>query len=200
MKGSHRILLFILLAIALIGWVWAASAFWQYQSLRSQLRDLRNQNAETQKLLEQAKKQKEQYSKLVRELGEPISDFNSGPLTAKLMDQVEGLLLQSKIKAETIQPLPWQINQDLRAARIAVQITAITTQPTISEGLQGLTELFMRLRSMRPPVSVERLNVQAVSEPKHGLRLQTQLVWWIPVEDAVLKKQAIQTRRQIRRR
>jgi len=199
-KGSHRILLFILLAIALIGWVWAASAFWQYQSLRSQLRDLRNQNAETQKLLEQAKKQKEQYSKLVRELGEPISDFNSGPLTAKLMDQVEGLLLQSKIKAETIQPLPWQINQDLRAARIAVQITAITTQPTISEGLQGLTELFMRLRSMRPPVSVERLNVQAVSEPKHGLRLQTQLVWWIPVEDAVLKKQAIQTRRQIRRR
>ncbi len=200
MKGSHRILLLSLLVIALLSWLWTASAFWQYRSLRSQLRDLKNQNAETQKLLERAKEQREQYSKLVQELGKPVSDFDPSRLTARLMEQVEGAIAQSKIKSEAIQPLPWQIDQDLRAARLAVQITAITTQATISEGLQGLTELLMRLRSIRPPISVERLNIQALSEPRPSLRFQAQMVWWVPVEEAVLKKWVSQTRRPTIRR
>lgn len=200
MKDKHRLLLLSLLAIALGGWLWAASAFWQYRSLRSQLRDLRNQNAVTQRLLERMKKQREQYSQLVREIGKPVSEFEPGRLTAKLMEQVEGALTQSKIKAEAIQPLPWQINQELMAARLVVQITAITTQANISDGLYGLTELFMRLRSIRPPISVERLNIQALSEPKPSLRLQAQLVWWVPLEDFVLKKWATHTRRPTIRR
>jgi hypothetical protein len=116
------------------------------------------------------------------------------------MEQVEGALTQSKFRAETVQPLPWQINPELRAARLSVQVTATTTQPTISEGLQGLTELLMRLRSMRPPVLVERLNIQAISQPQQGLRVQAQLVWLVPVEEDVLKKWAAQTRRPTLRR
>ncbi|MFN3422946.1 MAG: GspMb/PilO family protein [Armatimonadota bacterium] len=199
MKDRHRILLVGLVIVAVAGWLWAASAFWQYQNLRSQIRNLQNQTTETQKLIERAKEQKERYEELVKELGKPLSSFDPGRMTAKFMEQVEGALTQSKIKAETIQPLPWQINSELSAVRLAVQVTAITTQPTVSEGLQGLTELLMRLRSMRPPISVERLNVQAINQPREGLRVQAQLVWLVPVEDAVLKKWATQTRPTIRR-
>jgi len=53
---------------------------------------------------------------------------------------------------------------------------------------------------MRPPVLVERLNIQAISQPQQGLRVQAQLVWLVPVEDAVLKKWAAQTRRPTLRR
>ncbi len=199
MRDGHRILLVSLVVVAVAGWLWAASAFWQYRNLRSQVRSLREQTAETQKLLERAKEQKERYEQLVQELGKPLEDFDPGRLTAKFMEQVEGALTQSKIKAETIQPLPWQINSELRAARLSVQFTATTTQPSISEGLRGLTEFLMRLRSVRPPICVERLNVQAISQPREGLRVQAQLVWLVPVEDAVLKKWATQTRRPIRR-
>lgn len=199
-KDGHRILLISLLVIALISWLWAASALWQHRSLRSQLNDLRNQNSQTQKLLERAKEQQKKYSELVNELGKPLSDFDSGRMMAKFMEQVEGALTQSKIRAESIQPLPWQIDQDLRAIRLAVQITAFTTQATISEGLQGLTELLMRFRSVRPPIALERLSIQAVNEPRPSLRFQAQLVWWIPVEDAVLKKWATQNRRPTIRR
>ncbi len=200
MKDRHRVLLATLVVAALASWLWTASALWQHQSLRSQLRGLREQTSETKKLVERAKEQRERYEQLVQELGKPLSEFDPGRLNAKLMEQVEGALTQSKIKAETIQPLPWQINPDMRAARLSVQVTAVTTQPTISEGLQGLTELLMRLRSMRPPVLVERLNIQAISQPQQGLRLQAQLVWLVPVEDAVLKKWAAQTRRPTLRR
>jgi hypothetical protein len=198
-KGRHRILLAGLVIVAVAGWLWAASAFWQYQNLRTQIRGLQNQTAETQRLIERAKEQKERYEELVKELGKPLTSFDPGRMTARFMEQVEGALTQSKIKAETIQPLPWQINSELSVVRLAVQVTAVTTQPTISEGLQGLTELLMRLRSIRPPISVERLNVQAINQPKEGLRVQAQLVWLVPVEDAVLKKWAIQTRPTIRR-
>ncbi|MFN4178917.1 MAG: GspMb/PilO family protein [Armatimonadota bacterium] len=199
MRDKHKILLTGLFVVAVAGWLWAASAFWQYQNLRNQIRSLRDQTVETQKLLERAKEQKERYGQLVQELGKPLTIFDPGRMTAKFMEQVEGALTQSKIKAETIQPLPWQINSELSAVRLAVQVTAITTQPTVSEGLQGLTELLMRLRSMRPPISVERLNVQAINQPREGLRVQAQLVWLIPVEDAVLKKWATQTRPTLRR-
>ncbi len=199
MRDKHKILLTGLFVVAVVGWLWAASAFWQYQNLRIQIRNLQNQTAETQKLLERAKEEKERYEELVRELGKPLTIFDPGRMNAKFMEQVEGALIQSKIKAETIQPLPWQINSELSAIRLAVQVTAITTQPTVSEGLQGLTELLMRLRSMRPPISVERLNVQAINQPRDGLRVQAQLVWLIPVEDVVLKKWAAQTRPTIRR-
>lgn len=185
--------------MAVAGWLWAASAFWQYRNLRTQIRSLQEQTAETGKLVERAKEQRERYEQLVRELGKPLTTFDPGRLTAKFMEQIEGALTQSKIKAETIQPLPWQISPEIYAARISVQVTAITTQPTISEGLQSLTELLMRLRSVRPPVFVERLNVQATSQPKEGLRIQAQLVWLVPVDESVLKKWASQTRRPIRR-
>lgn len=199
MRDRHRILLVGLVVIAVAGWLWAASAFWQYRNLRTQIRSLQDQTAETQRLLERAKEQKERYEELVKELGKPLTVFDPGRMTAKFMEQVEGALTQSKIKAETVQPLPWQINSELSAVRLAVQVTAITTQPTVSEGLQGLTELLMRLRSMRPPISVERLNVQAINQPREGLRVQAQLVWLVPVEDAVLKKWATQTRPTVRR-
>jgi len=199
-KDRHRLLLATLVVVAAVGWLWAASALWQYQSLKAQLQNLKDQTAETKRLVEQAKEQRERYEQLVQELGKPLSEFDPGRLNAKLMEQVEGALTQSKIKAETVQPLPWQINSDMRAARLSVQVTAITTQPSISEGLQGLTELLMRLRSMRPPVLVERLNIQAISQPQQGLRVQAQLVWLVPVEDAVLKKWAAQTRRPTLRR
>ncbi len=188
MKDGHRLLLVGLFVVALLSWLWAASALWQYQSLRSQLRTLRQQNAETQQLLQRAKQQKERYEQLVQELGHPLTVFEPGRWTAKLMEQVEGALTQSKLKVETIQPIPWQINSELRAVRLAVQVTAITTQPTLTEGLQGITELLMRLRSLRPPISVERLTMQAVSDPRPALRLQAQLVWLVPVDDAVLKR------------
>lgn len=188
-----------LVTVAVLGWLWAASAFWQYRNLRAQVRNLQEQTAETQKLLDRAKQQRERYDQLVQELGKPLTSFDPGRLTAKLMEQVEGALTQSKIKAETIQPLPWQINPDIYAVRMSVQVTATTTQPTISEGLLSLTELLMRLRSMRPPISVERLNVQAISQPREGLRVQAQLVWLVPIEDSVLKKWAAQTRRPTRR-
>lgn len=200
MKDRHRLLLVTLVVVAVVGWLWAASTLWQYQSLRAQLRSLREQTAETKKLVERAKEQRERYEQLVQELGKPLSEFDPGRLNAKLMEQVEGALTQSKFKAETVQPLPWQINPELRAARLSVQVTATTTQPTISEGLQGLTELLMRLRSMRPPVLVERLNIQAISQPQQGLRVQAQLVWLVPVEEDVLKKWAAQTRRPTLRR
>ncbi len=199
MRDRHRILLVGLVVIAVAGWLWAASAFWQYRNLRTQIRSLQDQTAETQRLLERAKEQKERYEELVKELGKPLTIFDPGRMTAKFMEQVEGALTQSKIKAETVQPLPWQINSELSAVRLAVQVTAITTQPTVSEGLQGLTELLMRLRSMRPPISVERLNVQAINQPREGLRVQAQLVWLVPVEDAVLKKWATQIRPTVRR-
>lgn len=199
MKDGHRVLLTSLVVAAIAGWLWAASAFWQYRNLRVQIRSLQDQTNETQRLLERAKGQRERYEQLVQELGKPLTSFDPGRLTAKFMEQVEGALTQSKIKAETIQPLPWQINQEIYAVRLSVQVTAITTQPTVSDGLQSLTELLMRLRSMRPPISVERLNVQAINQPKEGLRIQAQLVWLVPVEDSVLKKWATQTRRPIRR-
>ncbi len=199
MKDRHRILLTSLVVVVIAGWLWAASAFWQYRNLRVQVRSLQDQTSETQKLLERAKEQRERYDQLVKELGKPLADFDPGRLTAKFMEQVEGALTQSKIKPETIQPLPWQINPEIYAVRLSVQFTATTTQPTISDGLQSLTELLMRLRSMRPPIAVERLNVQTISQPKEGLRIQAQLVWLVPVEDAVLKKWAAQTRRPIRR-
>jgi len=199
-KDRHKLLLATLAVVALVSWLWTASALWQHQNLRAQLRSLREQTSETKKLVERAKEQRERYEQLVQELGKPLSEFDPGRLNAKLMEQIEGALTQSKIKAETIQPLPWQINPDMRAARLSVQVTAVTTQPTISEGLQGLTELLMRLRSMRPPVLVERLNIQAISQPRQGLRVQAQLVWLVPVEDAVLKKWAAQTRRPTLRR
>ncbi|MEZ8219167.1 hypothetical protein B0813_002704 [Candidatus Fervidibacteria bacterium JGI MDM2 SSWTFF-3-K9] len=200
MKDRHKLLLATLAVVALVSWLWTASALWQHQSLRAQLRSLREQTSETKKLVERAKEQRERYEQFVQELGKPLSEFDPGRLNAKLMEQIEGALTQSKIKAETIQPLPWQINPDMRAARLSVQVTAVTTQPTISEGLQGLTELLMRFRSMRPPVLVERLNIQAISQPQQGLRVQAQLVWLVPVEDAVLKKWAAQTRRPTLRR
>ena len=200
MKDRHKLLLATLAVVALVSWLWTASALWQHQSLRAQLRSLREQTSETKKLVERAKEQRERYEQLVQELGKPLSEFDPGRLNAKLMEQIEGALTQSKIKAETIQPLPWQINPDMRAARLSVQVTAVTTQPSISEGLQGLTELLMRFRSMRPPVLVERLNIQAISQPQQGLRVQAQLVWLVPVEDAVLKKWAAQTRRPTLRR
>ena len=193
-------LLVTLVIVAVFGWLWGASALWQYQSLKAQLQDLREQTAEMQKSVERAKEQRKRYEQLVQELGKPLSEFDPGRLNAKLMEQVEGALTQSKIKAETVQPLPWQINSDMRATRLSVQVVATTTQPTISEGLQSLTELLMRLRSMRPPVLVERLNIQAISQPQQGLRVQAQLVWLIPLEDAVLKKWAAQTRRPTLRR
>jgi chromosome segregation ATPase len=167
-KDRHRLLLVTLVVVAVVGWLWAASTLWQYQSLKAQLQNLREQNDEAQKLVEQAKEQRKRYDQLIRELGKPLSEFDPGRLNAKLMEQVEGALAQSKFKAETVQPLSWQINPELRAARLSVQVTATTTQPTISEGLQGLTELLMRLRSMRPPVLVERLNIQAISQPQQG--------------------------------
>jgi myosin heavy subunit len=194
------VLLVTLVIVAVFGWLWGASALWQYQSLKAQLQDLREQTAEMQKSVERAKEQRKRYEQLVQELGKPLSEFDPGRLNAKLMEQVEGALTQSKIKAETVQPLPWQINSDMRATRLSVQVVATTTQPTISEGLQSLTELLMRLRSMRPPVLVERLNIQAISQPQQGLRVQAQLVWLIPLEDAVLKKWAAQTRRPTLRR
>lgn len=200
MKDRHRVLLVTLVIVAVFGWLWGASALWQYQSLKAQLQDLREQTAEMQKSVERAKEQRKRYEQLVQELGKPLSEFDPGRLNAKLMEQVEGALTQSKIKAETVQPLPWQINSDMRATRLSVQVVATTTQPTISEGLQSLTELLMRLRSMRPPVLVERLNIQAISQPQQGLRVQAQLVWLIPLEDAVLKKWAAQTRRPTLRR
>lgn len=199
MKDKHRVLLTGLVVVAVVGWLWAASAFWQYRNLRAQIHSLRTQTAETAKLIERAKEQRERYEQLVRELGKPLTNFDPGRLTAKFMEQIEGALTQSKIKAETIQPLPWQINSEMRAVRISVQVTATTTQPTISEGLQSLTELLMRLRSVRPPVFVERLNVQATSQPREGLRIQAQLVWLVPVEESVLRKWVPQTRRPIRR-
>jgi len=199
-KDRHRVLLVTLVIVAVFGWLWGASALWQYQSLKAQLQDLREQTAEMQKSVERAKEQRKRYEQLVQELGKPLSEFDPGRLNAKLMEQVEGALTQSKIKAETVQPLPWQINSDMRATRLSVQVVATTTQPTISEGLQSLTELLMRLRSMRPPVLVERLNIQAISQPQQGLRVQAQLVWLIPLEDAVLKKWAAQTRRPTLRR
>ncbi len=200
MKDGHRLLLASLALVALVGWLWAASAFWQYQGLRHQLRNLRQQNREMQKLLEQAKQQRDRYDKLVQELGTPLTEFDPGRMTAKLMEQVEGALTQSKIKPEALQPIPWQLNSELRAVRLSVQVTAVTTQPTLSDGLQGVTELLMRLRSLRPPVLVERLTMQAISEPRPALRLQAQVVWLVPVEDAVLKRWAAPTRRPILRR
>lgn len=200
MKDRHRLLLLSLLAVAMLSWLWTASAVWQYQSLRTQLRSLREQSDEVHKLLKSAKEQNERYNQLVQELGKPLAEFDLRQLNAKLMEQVEGALTQSKIKTEAIQPLPWQINSDLMAVRLSVQITATTTQPTIFEGLQSLTELLMRLRSMRPPIMVERLSIQALSQPQQGLRLQAQLVWYVPVEEAVLKKWAVQTRRPVTRR
>ncbi|MCX7643419.1 MAG: hypothetical protein N2116_06400 [Armatimonadetes bacterium] len=199
MKDRHRLLLTVLVIAVVAGWLWAASAFLQHRNLRAQIRNLQNQTVETQKLLERAKEQRERYERLVQELGKPLTSFDPGRLTAKFMEQVEGALTQSKIKAETIQPLPWQINPEISAVRLSVQVTAVTAKPTISEGLQSLTELLMRLRSMRPPISVERLNVQAISQPREGLRIQAQLVWLVPVEESVLKKWAVQTRRPIRR-
>lgn len=200
MKDRHRLLLLSLLAVAMLSWLWTASAVWQYQGLRTQLRSLREQSDEVHKLLESAKEQNERYNQLIQELGKPLTEFDLRQLNAKLMEQVEGALTQSKIKTEAIQPLPWQVNSDLMAVRLSVQITATTTQPTISEGLQSLTELLMRLRSMRPPIVVERLSIQALSQPQQGLRLQAQLVWYVPVEEAVLKKWAVQTRRPTTRR
>lgn len=200
MKDRHRLLLLSLLAVAMLSWLWTASAVWQYQGLRTQLRSLREQSDEVHKLLESVKEQNERYNQLIQELGKPLTEFDLRQLNAKLMEQVEGALTQSKIKTEAIQPLPWQVNSDLMAVRLSVQITATTTQPTISEGLQSLTELLMRLRSMRPPIVVERLSIQALSQPQQGLRLQAQLVWYVPVEEAVLKKWAVQTRRPTTRR
>lgn len=200
MKDRHRLLLLSLLAVAMLSWLWTASAVWQYQGLRTQLRSLREQSDEVHKLLESAKEQNERYNQLIQELGKPLTEFDLRQLNAKLMEQVEGALTQSKIKTEAIQPLPWQVNSDLMAVRLSVQITATTTQPTISEGLQSLTELLMRLRSMRPPIVVERLSIQALSQPQQGLRLQAQLVWYVPVEEAVIKKWAVQTRRPTTRR
>ncbi len=200
MKDGHRLLLVGLFVVALLGWLWAASALWQYQSLRSQLRTLRQQNAETQRLLQQAKQQKERYEQLVQELGTPLTAFEPGRWTAKLTEQVEGALTQSKLKVETIQPIPWQINSELRAVRLAVQVTAITTQPTLTEGLQGITELLMRLRSLRPPILVERLTMQAVSDPRPALRFQAQLVWLVPVDEAVLKRWSSPSRQPSLRR
>lgn len=200
MKDRHRLLLLSLLTVAMLSWLWTASAVWQYQGLRTQLRSLREQSDEVHKLLESAKEQNERYNQLIQELGKPLTEFDLRQLNAKLMEQVEGALTQSKIKTEAIQPLPWQVNSDLMAVRLSVQITATTTQPTISEGLQSLTELLMRLRSMRPPIVVERLSIQALSQPQQGLRLQAQLVWYVPVEEAVLKKWAVQTRRPTTRR
>ncbi|MGQ9727547.1 MAG: hypothetical protein ACUVSC_03385 [Candidatus Fervidibacter sp.] len=200
MKDRHRLLLLSLLAIAMLSWLWMASAVWQYQSLRTQLRSLREQSDEVHRLIESAKEKNKRYNQLIQELGKPLAEFDLRQLNAKLMEQVEGALTQSKIKTEAIQPLPWQINLDLMAVRLSVQITATTTQPTIFEGLQSLTELLMRLRSMRPPIMVERLSIQALSQTQQGLRLQAQLVWYVPVEEAVLKKWAVQTRRPMTRR
>ncbi|MGQ9463433.1 MAG: GspMb/PilO family protein [Candidatus Fervidibacter sp.] len=200
MKDRHRLLLLSLLAIAMLSWLWMASAVWQYQSLRTQLRSLREQSDEVHRLIESAKEKNKRYNQLIQELGKPLAEFDLRQLNAKLMEQVEGALTQSKIKTEAIQPLPWQINSDLMAVRLSVQITATTTQPTIFEGLQSLTELLMRLRSMRPPIMVERLSIQALSQTQQGLRLQAQLVWYVPVEEAVLKKWAVQTRRPMTRR
>ncbi|MER3500973.1 MAG: hypothetical protein C4295_05750 [Candidatus Fervidibacterota bacterium] len=200
MKDGHRWFLIGLVAVALVSWLWAGSAFWQCRSLRTQLRQLRSQRAETEKFLKQARAQQKRYQQLTQELGNPLTEFDLGRMTAKLMEQVEGALTQSKLKAESLQPLLWQWNADLRAIRLAVQVTAVTTHPTISEGLQGVTELLMRLRAVRPPMAIERLTMQAVSEPRPALRLQAQIVWFVPVEDTLLKKWATPTRRPILRR
>lgn len=199
MKERQRLLLVALVVILVVSWLWAASALWQYQSLRKQLKSLKEQVVETKGLIGKTEEQKERYEQLVRELGKPLAEFEPGRLIAKLMEQIEGALTQSRLRTETIQPIPWRIDPEMRAVRLSVQITATTTQPSISEGLRSLIELLMRLRSIRPPILVERLNIQTLTQPHLGLRVQAQMVWLVPVEEAVLKKWEVQTRHPLMR-
>ncbi len=186
MREGHRILLLGLTVIALVCWGWAASAFWQVRALRRQLVALNEQQRTLSRRIAEAQHQKERYEAIVQELGEPLQRFNPGELTARLMEQVEGVLTQSHLKVETLQPLTWQVNPEWRCVRLPVQVTAVTTQPRLNEALQGITELLQRFRRLHPPLVTERWSLQVISHP-NAFRVQAMLVWLVPVEDEVLK-------------
>lgn len=199
MRDGQWLLLIGLGVIALFCWGWAASAFWNYRQLSAEVQRLQIQQDELNQKLNEAKQLTRRYEALTQNLGKPLPSFEPGTMTAKLMEQVQGALTQSKLKAETLQPMAWQVVPDLRCVRMGVQVTAVTTHPTLTEGLQGLTELLMRLRSLRPPMTVERLNLQTIAQPQPALRVQGQIVWMVPVEEAVLKKWMPSSRQSLRR-
>ncbi|GBC98254.1 hypothetical protein HRbin17_00756 [bacterium HR17] len=196
MKDGHRVMLVGLAVIALLCWGWAASAFWQVRSLHQHLADLNAQQRALSQRLATAHHQQQRYNDIVRELGQPLSRFEPGQLTARLMEQVEGALTQSRLKVETLQPMAWQVNPDLRCVRLPVQVTATTTHKTLSDALQGITELLQRLRTLRPPLIVERWSMQVVGQPQPAFRVQALCVWLVPVDDAVLKTLAPAPRRR----
>lgn len=198
MRNGHRILLIGLTVIALFCWIWTASAFRTFRSLRSELNALRSKRAELTRRIDEAKKLSERYETFVQDLGKPLTEFDAGRMISKLMEQVEGAFTQSKVRVETLQPLPWQVLTEEQCVRLAVQVNATTTQSSLADGLQGLTELLLRLRSLRPPILAERLSLQAIEQPKSSLRLQMQLAWFVPLEEAVLKKLAPPQRRPSR--
>ena len=103
------------------------------------------------------------------------------------MEQVEGALVQSRLKVEALQPLAWQVNPEGRYVRLPVQVTAVTTQPSLKDALEGITELLQRLRRLRPPLVTERWSRQVISRPRPSFRVQALLVWLVPVDDAVLQ-------------
>jgi len=187
MRDGHRILLLGLVVIALLCWGWAASAFWQARSLSRQIAELDEQRLALSRRIAETQRQKERYEAMVRELGEPLKRFNPGALTARLMEQVEGALTQSRLKVETLQPLSWQVNAEGRWVRLPVQVTAVTTQPNLNDALQGITELLQRLRRLHPPLVTERWSMQVISQPKPAFRVQAVLVWLVPVDEAVVK-------------
>lgn len=187
MKDGHRILLVGLAAIALLCWTWAASAFWKVRSLTQQIAELDEQRLVLSRRITDALRQKERYEAMVRELGEPLKRFNPSELTARLMEQVEGALVQSRLKVEALQPLAWQVNPEGRYVRLPVQVTAVTTQPSLKDALEGITELLQRLRRLRPPLVTERWSLQVISRPRPSFRVQALLVWLVPVDDAVLQ-------------
>ncbi len=188
MRDGQRLLLIGLGVIALFCWGWVASAFWNYRQLTAEVQRLQTQQDEFNQKITEAKRLSRLYEELTQDLGKPLPSFEPGKMTAKLMEQVQGALTQSKLKVETLQPAAWQVVNDLRCVRMGVQVTAVTTQATLTEGLQSLIELLMRLRSLQPPMVMERLNLQTVAQPQPSLRLQAQIFWMVPVEEAALKK------------
>lgn len=199
MRDGQRILLVGLTVIALFCWAWTASALWRLQDLNRRLTAMKGKRLALTHRLQEAKELTDRYERVIRELGTPLKRFNPGKLTAQLMEWVEGALLQSQLKTEIIQPLAWQILPGEGCARFAVQVTATTTQEDLTEGLQAITELLLRLRSLRPPVIAERLNLQVLERPPFSFRLQMQLAWFVPLEREVLKRWAPEKRRTPRR-
>ena len=187
MRDGHRVLLLGLLCLALLCWTWAAFAFWKVRLLTQQIAELDEQRLVLSRRITDAYRQKERYEGLVRELGEPLKRFNPGELTARLMEQVEGALVQSHLKVEALQPLAWQVNPEGRYVRLPVQVTAVTTQPNLKDALEGITELLQRLRRLRPPLVTERWSLQVISRPNPSFRVQALFVWLVPVNDAVLR-------------